>query len=387
MALPLSYSLRNLWVRRVTNLLTAGGMSLVVFVFAAVLMLSQGLKDTLVATGSPLNALALRRSAQTEVQSVITPEQAAVLQALPEVRLDDRGRPLAAPELLVLINAPKIAGGSGNLQVRGTYPWAPAIRQQVRLKAGRMFRPGTPEIVVGSAVAEGFKGAALGGNLRFARRDWPVVGVMQGGNTGFDSEIWGDVNHVQQAFRRQAYSSVLLALRDPAMFEPLARRLAGDPRLPLDYKREQQYYEEQSAAMADFLRVLGMVLTGIFGLGACVGAMITMYAAVANRIVEVGTLRALGFGRRDILLAFMAEALGLALAGGLIGLAGASTLQWLSISTVNWATFSELAFNFNLTGSIAAQSLLFAAIMGLAGGLLPAARAARLKIVDALRSG
>lgn len=387
MAIPLSYSLRNLWVRRLTTALTAGGMALVVFVFAAVLMLAQGLKDALVSTGSPDNALAVRRAAQAEMQSIIPLDQAPLVETQPEIAVDQEGQPLAVREIVVLISLPKADGaGAGNVSVRGTRPSSLRMRPQTRMVQGRMFTPGSSEIVVGKNIARGFVGAGLGGSLTFARRAWTVVGVMDGGGSGFDSEIWGDVEQLRQAFRRPVYSSVLMTLRDPGLFGQLKQRLESDPRLPIEIKRERQYYEEQSQAMATFIHVLGLVLTIIFSVGAMLGAMITMYAAVANRTVEVGTLRALGFRRRDILLAFLAESLLLSLLGGLAGLGGAALMQLVHISTMNWSTFSELAFSFRLTPAIALQTLAFALGMGLLGGFLPSLRAARLGIVEALRA-
>jgi ABC-type lipoprotein release transport system permease subunit len=385
--IPLAYSLRNLWVRRLTTALTAGGMALVVFVFAAVLMLAQGLKETLVSTGSPDNALAVRRAAQAEVQSIIPLDQAPLVETQPEIAVDQQGQTLAVREIVVLISLPKQSGeGAGNVMVRGTRPFSLGMRTQVHLAQGRMFTPGSSEIVVGKNIAQGFVGAGLGGSLSFARRTWMVTGVMDSGGSGFDSEIWGDVEQLRQAFRRPVYSSVLVTLRDPGLFDQLKERLESDPRLPIEIKRERQYYEEQSEAMARFIRILGLVLTIIFSVGAMLGAMITMYAAVANRTVEVGTLRALGFRRRDILLAFLAESLFLSLLGGLAGLGGAALMQLVRISTMNWSTFSELAFSFRLTPAIALQTLAFALAMGLLGGFLPSVRAARLGIVEALRS-
>jgi ABC-type antimicrobial peptide transport system permease subunit len=218
-------------------------------------------------------------------------------------------------------------------------------------------------------------------------RDWTVVGIFEAGSTGFSSEIWGDVDQLMQAFRRPVYSSVTFKLHDPAEFSAFKGRIEGDPRLTLEAKRETRYYEDQSEAMAKFLRILGITLTIIFSLGAVIGAMITMYAAVANRVVEIGTLRALGFRRGSVLAAFILEALLLGLLGGIVGLVGASFMQLITISTMNWQTFSELAFSFTLSPRIIGQSLLFALLMGFVGGLLPALRAARMKVVDALRAG
>jgi ABC-type antimicrobial peptide transport system permease subunit len=273
-----------------------------------------------------------------------------------------------------------------NVTVRGLSPAGIALRPQVRISAGRMFRPGSTEIVAGRSIAERFAGTGLGERLRFGGRDWTVVGTFDAGGSGFDSEIWGDVDQMMQSFRRQAYSSVVARLADPAAFEPLKRRLEADVRLTVDVKRERQFYEEQSAALSSFISILGMTLSVIFSLGAVIGAAITMYGAVANRTGEIGALRALGFRRRAILAAFLAEALLLAALGWGLGLGLASLMQLVHISTMNWQSFSELAFSFTLTPKIVVQSLVFAAVMGLAGGVLPALRAARLKIVDALRA-
>jgi putative ABC transport system permease protein len=378
--IPLSYSLRNLWTRKLTTVLTAGGMALVVFVFAAVLMLDAGLRQALVSTGQADNVVVTRRAAASEVQSGVERAQAALVESQPEVAL-------ASKECVVLIAQPKRAGGTvSNVTVRGLSPAGVALRPQVRIAAGRMFRPGSTEIVAGRSIAERFTGTGLGERLRFGGRDWTVVGVFDAGGSGFDSEIWGDVDQMMQSFRRQAYSSVVARLADPQGFEPLKRRLEEDVRLTVDVKRERQFYEEQSAALSTFISILGLTLSVIFSLGAMIGAAITMYAAVANRTGEIGALRALGFRRRAILTAFLAEALALAGLGWALGLGLASLMQLVHISTMNWQSFSELAFSFTLTPKIVVQSLAFAAVMGFAGGVLPALRASRLKIVDALRA-
>jgi ABC-type lipoprotein release transport system permease subunit len=378
--IPLSYSLRNLWTRKLTTVLTAGGMALVVFVFAAVLMLDAGLRQALVSTGQADNVVVTRRAAASEVQSGVERPQAALVESQPEIAA-------ASKECVVLIAQPKRASGTvSNVTVRGLSPAGIALRPQVRISAGRMFRPGSTEIVAGRSIAERFAGTGLGERLRFGGRDWTVVGTFDAGGSGFDSEIWGDVDQMMQSFRRQAYSSVVARLADPAAFEPLKRRLEADVRLTVDVKRERQFYEEQSAALSSFISILGMTLSVIFSLGAVIGAAITMYGAVANRTGEIGALRALGFRRRAILAAFLAEALLLAALGWGLGLGLASLMQLVHISTMNWQSFSELAFSFTLTPKIVMQSLVFAAVMGLAGGVLPALRAARLKIVDALRA-
>jgi ABC-type antimicrobial peptide transport system permease subunit len=362
-------------------------MALVVFVFAAILMLAEGLQQTLVETGSYDNVVAVRKGSGTEVQSGVDRYQASVVETLPQIAIANNGKPLLAKEVLVLITLPRRGSGiASNASVRGIGEQSLALRPQAKLIEGRLPRPGTPEIMVGVSAAKRFEGIALGGSLRFALQDWSVVGIFDAGKTAFSSEVWGDVDQLMQAFRRPVYSSVIFRLTDPAQFQQVKQSIENDPRLTLEAKRENLYYAEQSEMMAKFLRILGMSLTIIFSLGAVIGAMITMYAAVANRTAEIGTLRALGFQRIAILLAFLLESIALGLIGGLAGLFFASFLQFITISTVNFQTFSELAFSFTLTVSIAFRSLFFSLIMGLVGGLLPAFRASRMKIVDALRA-
>jgi len=387
MGIPYYYSFRNLWTRRLTTLLTAIGMALVVFVFAATLMLAEGLQKTLVDTGSYDNVVTIRRSSQSEVQSGVERVQASIVESQPEIAVGADGRPLVAKELVVLFYLTKRGSTKpANVVIRGVGPESHLLRPQVKLVQGRMPCPGSSEIMAGASIAKRFQGCGIGEKLRFAMRDWTVVGIFDAGSTGFSSEVWGDVDQLMQAFRRPVYSSVLFKLRDTGDFSKVKARLESDPRLTLEAKRETRYYLDQSEAMAKFLRILGLTLTIIFSLGAVIGAMITMYAAVANRVVEIGTLRALGFRRGSILTAFILESLFLGLLGGVVGVFCASFMQLITISTMNWQSFAELAFNFALTPGIIVESLLFSLFMGLSGGLLPAFRAARLNIVDALRS-
>jgi ABC-type antimicrobial peptide transport system permease subunit len=387
MAIPFSYSFRNLWTRRLTTVLTASGMALVVFVFAATLMLAEGLRKTLVETGSYDNVIVIRKASESEVQSGVDRQQAQIVETQPEIAVGKDGNPLIAKELVVLISLMKRGTNKpANVVIRGIGDASLALRPQVRLAEGRMPRAGSSEIIAGESVAKRFKGGGIGETVRFGKRDWMVVGIFEAGTTGYSSEIWGDVDQLMQAFRRPVYSSVLFKLRDSAEFKFVKARLESDPRLTVEAKRETKYYSDQSEMMATFLRILGITLTIIFSLGAMIGAMITMYAAVANRTAEIGTLRALGFGRRSILISFLMESILLGLVGGCAGLFFASFMQLITISTMNWQTFSELAFSFSLTTSIAVSSLLFSVVMGLIGGILPAFRAARLNIVEALRA-
>ncbi len=385
MKIPLMYSLRNLWTRRLTTVLTASGMALVVFVFSAILMLAEGLQKTLVDTGSYDNVVVIRKASVSEVQSGVERLQASIVETQPEVSIGSQGKPLVAKELVVLITLPKRGSDKpANVVIRGITENSMVLRPQVKLIEGRMPRTGSSEIIAGQSIAKRFKGGGVGETLRFAMRDWTVVGVFEAGNTGFSSEIWGDVDQLMQAFRRPVYSSVIFKLRDSSEFEKVKKRIEGDPRLTLDAMRETKYYEKQSEMMAKFLRILGLSLTLIFSLGAIIGAMITMYAAVANRTSEIGTLRALGFQRSSILTTFLLESFVLAFSGGLVGLFLASFLQLYTVSTMNWQTFSELAFSFSLTLEIVLEAMIFSLVMGFVGGMLPAFRASRMNIVEAL---
>jgi putative ABC transport system permease protein len=387
MKIPLTYVVRNLATRRLTTILTAGGMALVVYVFATVLMLAAGLEQTLVATGQDDNVVVIRRSAQTEIQSGIDRVQAGVVESLPDIATGEDGQKLVSKEPVVLINLPKRGTGKpANVVIRGVTPQGLALRPQVRIVEGRMARPGTAEIIAGRSIANTFQGAAIGETMRFASRDWTVVGVFDAGRTGFDSEIWGDAEQMFQAFRRQAFSVLVFRLADTARFDAVKREIESDPRLTLEAKRETRFYAEQSEALSKFISYLGTTISVIFSIGAVIGAMITMYASVASRTAEIGTLRALGFPRRAVLAAFLVESLLLGLLGGAIGLVAASFMQALSISTMNFQTFAELAFSFTLTPRIVGAALGFALAMGFVGGFLPAVRAARMKIVDALRA-
>jgi ABC-type lipoprotein release transport system permease subunit len=387
MAIPFSYSMRNLLTRRLTTVLTAGGMALVVFVFSTILMLSDGLRKTLVETGSYDNVVVIRKGSATEVQSGIEREQANIVETEPDISIGQDGKKLLAKELVVLINLPKKDGDKpSNVVIRGIGSSSIQLRPQVRLVEGRLPRLGSTEIIVGRSIYKTFKNVGINESVCCGLRNWRVVGIFDAGSTAFSSEIWGDADQLMQAFRRPAYSSVIFKLRDPAKFDTLKSRIESDPRLTLEARRETKYYLDQSEVMAKFLRILGFSLTLIFSVGAIIGAMITMYAAVASRTQEIGTLRSLGFQRRSILAAFILESLILGFIGGFVGLFIASFMQFVTISTMNFQTFAELAFSFVLTIENMVQAMAFSLIMGLLGGVLPAIRASRMNIVEALRT-
>jgi ABC-type antimicrobial peptide transport system permease subunit len=276
-----------------------------------------------------------------------------------------------------------------NVTVRGVSQTVYQLRSQIKLIEGRLFNPSLRELIVGKSINNKFEGAQIGSKVKFAGDQWEIVGLFEAEGSGFESEMWGDANQLLSAFNRESSVSTLtLKLDDMANYEDFKRSFETDKRLlPFETKTEQKYFEEQSEYLAGFIRVLGIFITIIFSFGATIGAMITMYSAVANRTVEIGTMRSLGFSRRSILSAFLFEALLTSVVGGVIGLFIASFLQFFTISTLNWNSFSELAFSFSLSPSIIISSLIFALVMGVLGGFFPSVRAARLNIVKALRAG
>jgi ABC-type antimicrobial peptide transport system permease subunit len=371
-----------------TTFITVFGIALVAFVFAAVLMMARGVRETLVATGDPANAIIVRKAAQGEISSIIDGTTAGIVRTLPHIAKTADGAPVVSGEPVVVINLEKTDGGLSNVIVRGVSPLATTMRPQVKIVDGRMFSFGAREVIAGVSMSDRFRGAQIGDQVKFAGDQWTVVGTFEASKSGFESEIWGDALQLLSAFNRgNAVSSMTVRLEGEERFDDFKRAFEADQRLnQFETKRERQYFEEQSEAMAIFIRIFGIFITVFFSLGSTVGAMITMYAAVANRTVEVGTLRALGFRRRSVLAAFLTESLLIALIGGAVGLALASVLQFFQISTLNFGSFAELAFSFALTPDIVLTTLFFSLGMGFIGGFLPAVRAARLNIVNALRA-
>ncbi|MGE5175068.1 MAG: ABC transporter permease [Hyphomicrobiales bacterium] len=383
--LPLVYSVRHLAARRVSTLLTALGIALVAWVFIFTLALAGGFEAALRTTGSPDDAIVVRSGAVGELTSIVSRDAATIVESQPEVARAPDGRPLAAGELLVVWNLPRKTGGATNVVVRGVAAKSMALRPRIRIVSGRLFRPGLDEIVVGKMVSERFRNAAVGDRLKLSGREWTVVGVFDAGGTAFDSEIWGDVELFMPVFDRPVFQSVTLRLDDRSHFAALKKRLEADPRLTVSVRREDEFYAAQSGMLARLLRSLGLFVTLIMALGAVFGALNTMYAAVGARTKEIGTLRALGFGRGAVLLAVLVESVLLALLGGAIGCLFALPVRSFTTGTMSFATFSELAFRFQVTPGMLLLGLLFAATMGLVGGFFPARKAASLPIVEALR--
>jgi len=388
MQIPLKYILRSSTSRRLTTVITMLGIALVVFVFTAVLMMANGVQKTLRSTGSDDNMIVVRKAAMSEIMSILDREAASIVVNLPQVARFADGRPMSSKEVVVIINLDKLgADGISNVTVRGVEEAAFQLRPQVRIVEGRMFRWGAREVIAGAGITDRFVGAQIGETVKFGGDVWTVVGIFDSDGSGFDSELWGDLNQIADAFKRSSLSTVTARLKNPNDFSEVTSAFESDNRLQyFTAKREKKFFEEQSEMMATFIRILGIFITVIFSTGATIGAMITMYGSVANRTVEIGTMRALGFYRRSILLAFLIESIVLSLGGGAVGLALASLLQFFTISTLNFGSFSELAFSFALSPRIATQSLGFSLLMGLLGGFLPSVRAARLDIIQALRA-
>jgi putative ABC transport system permease protein len=381
-----SYNLRSMVVRKATAAMTAGGIAMVVAVFVMTLAIAQGFRATLVASGSPQNVIVLRKGATSETVSAVLRSDVPIVESLPQVARGADRQAIASPELVVIIALPRTTDDQpANVPVRGVGSKAFQLHDLLTFVEGRPFTPGTREINVGRLATGRFKGLSLGSDVKFGSNTWKVVGVFTAGDASFESEVWGDVDLMMPAFQRGGYQSMTVKLVDPSLFDSFKAALAADPRLILEPQREQDYYAEQSRLMTTVIRVFGTFVTLILSIGAMFGAMNTMYAAVAYRTREIGTLRALGFGRFRIVSAFLAESVALALVGGLIGCVLALPVHGLSTGTTNFSGFSEVAFKFRITPALLAGGLVFAMMMGAIGGLLPAIRAARIPVARALR--
>jgi ABC-type lipoprotein release transport system permease subunit len=383
--IPLIYNVRNLAVRRVSTILTALGIGLVAWVFIFTLALAGGFQSALTTTGSSQNVMVIRKGSTSELMSIVSREAAGAVLSQEEVARAADGTPLAAAELMVVWNLPRKSGTWTNVVVRGVSPKSLALRPKMRLVQGRMYRPGLDEVVVGSMVAHRFQNCSVGDRLKLAGREWTVVGVLDAGGAAYDSEIWGDVELFMPVFDRPVFQSMTLRLRDPSQFPALKKRLEADPRLSVEVEREDRFYAAQSGMLAALLRGLGFFVTSIMSLGAVFGALNTMYAAVASRTKEIGALRAIGFSRGAVLTSVLVESVLLALLGGAIGCLLAIPVRTFTTGTMSFATFSELAFRFQVTPGMMLAGLVFSAAMGLVGGFFPARRAATMPIVEALR--
>jgi len=386
MAIPLKYNLRNLRVRWRLTLATALGIALVVAVFIMVMALARGLSATYVSTGDERNLLVLRKGSTAESNSQLTITEVSRIRYLDGIVRDRDGGPLVSPEIIVLMNLPRIDGnGNANVLVRGMRAAGLELRPQARIIEGRMFKPGLRECVVSRRIADRFADCRVGQSFRSGATVWRVVGMFDAAKTAYDSEIWIDADEARAVFKRDFYGSVLLRAASPAAAAALTQRIEGDRILTVRVLPETEYYREQTQ-MAGPIQFLGGFLAVIMSIGAAFSAMNTMYAAIGSRTREIGTLRVLGFKRREIYASFLIESIALALIGGLLGCLLSLPLNGIATGTIGWNTFAEIAFEFRITGELLMRGMLFALVMGILGGLLPARTAARKPVLDALRA-
>jgi ABC-type lipoprotein release transport system permease subunit len=387
MAIPIVYNARSVLQRPWSTLATALGIGLVVAILVLALALAHGFQASLVETGSDANAIVMRKGADSELTSGIGRPTANIVMGLTDVALGAGGRPLASPEVVVLINQDRKGGrGSSNVTIRGVNPEALALRDRVRIVDGRMFRPGAAEVIVGSRIADRFVGFGLGEQVRLGQRAFAVVGHFAAGGSAFESEVWGDNAVLMPVLRGDVFQSVTIRMKDPARFAALKREIESDPRLAVQVQRERDYYEGQSEGLATTIRIAGTLIVIIMAVGAIFAAMNTMFAAVGTRTREIATLLTLGFSPWAVMTSFVVESVIVALVGGVLGCLIALPVNGMATSTTNFATFSEVAFAFRITPPIVATGLVFSGLLGVAGGLLPAWQAARLPLAAGMRA-
>ena len=386
MALPLKYNLRNLVVRKGSTLATAFTIGLTVAVFLLVMALARGIDLTLESSGDPLNLIVLREGSTAELNSTVSREQYNDLIYLDGV-VREGEQPLATAEIITLIYKPRKGQSQGsNITIRGVSPMSFKLHTGFQIASGKTFQPGLTEAVVSKRINERFQGLDIGDKFRIQTTDYTVVGIFESGGKAFESEVWVDVNSLASTTKRDSFSSVLLRAKDQNALTALSKRITDDPKLHLKALSERTFYEDQQGIASGLLKGLAVFIALIMAVGAGFAGMNTMYAAVARRTKEVGTLRVLGFGRLSILIAFILESVAVALIGAAIGILLTMPLNFVSTGTSNWATFSEIAFNFRVTVDLMLMALIFGGIIGFIGSLLPSIRAARLRIVEALRA-
>jgi putative ABC transport system permease protein len=389
MAIPLSYNLRSARERWTSSLVAVLGIAGTVGVFVAMLALARGFKATLTSSGLPQNAIIQRGGADTDMTSILTLDEIRVVEDLPQVARDGGGRPVVSPEVVVIASIPlRDTGTDANVQVRGVLPGVLDVRENVKLVEGRFIRPGLAEAVVGRGARVAYAGLDLGATVRLGAGTWTIVGVFDANGSAFDSEVWADANVLDGFYQRPTniFQSAAVQLRSEDDFPAFEATLKGDPRLNVQAIREPAYYEKQSELVSTLITVLGSLVAVVMGLGAVFGALNTMYSAVSERSREIAVLRAVGFGGGSIVLSFFVEALVIAVVGGLVGCVAVLPVNGITTGTINWQTFSHLAFAFRITPDLLAMGMAFALVMGALGGLPPAIRAARANVAHALRA-
>jgi putative ABC transport system permease protein len=386
-AIPLIYNVRSVRARWTSTIVAVLGIAGTVGVFVAMLSLAHGFKATLVASGSPGNALVLRAGSPSEMMGGVTLESVKVIQDAPGIARGPNG-PLVTQEVVGVMPIPLISTGTdANVQIRGVSPNVLEIRKFVKITEGRMFEPGLTELVAGKNASKTYSGLTLGNTIDMAGGHWKVVGIFDAGGSSFDSEIWCDSRVLNDILKRPAniFQSVTVHLDSPDSFRSFKDTLTSDPRLNVDVTREVDYYAKQSSTMTRLITVLGGLVAFIMAVGAVFGALNTMYSAVSERGREIATMRALGFNASSVVFSFLVEALLISFIGGIIGCLVVLPLNGLTTSTMNFQTFSNIAFAFKITPQLLLQGIFFALAMGVIGGLLPAIRAASLPVATALR--
>jgi putative ABC transport system permease protein len=387
MAIPLSYNVRNVRVRWQVTLLAVGGIALVVAVFAVLMSMSEGFKAALRSTGRPDNAIVVQRGSGSELTSGIPLADRNTIVVDARVARDASGQPLASWEQVVVIGLPRASDGvQANVTLRAVTPRAFGVRGGIRVVEGRSFTPGLDEVIVGRRLTKRIRGLEIGGSVKYQQKLFRIVGHFESEGAAFESEVWGDYDTFSAIFQRGGGSnSLVLRMKDPAAIPELDRFIRAQPQMQLQALSERQYYEEQAGPLARVLNGLASFVALVMGVGAVFGAINTMYAIVASRTREIGTLRALGFSRRAILASFLLESVILAIVGGAVGCLLAFPMNGFSTGTGQTQSFSEIAFDFRITPAIVLTGMAFAVVMGILGGLLPALRGSRLPITQALR--
>jgi ABC-type antimicrobial peptide transport system permease subunit len=388
MAIPIAYNLRSVLNRPVSTATTALGIGLTVAIYIGALALAAGFRASLVSTGSPDNALVLRKGADSEISSGITLDQTSILKAHPAVAVGLDGRPRASAEMVIVVNKPRLGQtGSSNVMLRGVDPAAADLRGGVRIVAGRAFTPGTDEVIVAKRIASRFANCNIGDKLRFENRDFTVVGQFEASGSAFESEIWGDAAVTMPALNRTGYfQTFVFRMRDPASFAQLKQELESDPRLQVQVLREREFYAAQSETFTGLITAIGTFITIIMAIGAVFGAANTMYAAIGARTREIATMLVLGFGPGAVMVSFVLESVILAVIGGLVGCVLSLPMNGITSGTTNFQSFSEMTFQFRITPAILLQALVFSAVLGVIGGFFPALKAARQSLSRALRA-
>ena len=387
MAIPLIYNFRSVKARWTSAIVAVVGIAGTVGVFVAMLSLARGFKATLVSSGSEDNAIIMRAGATSEMTGGVTVDTVKIIQDKPGIARSADG-PLTTPEVVLVAPIPLISTGTdANVEVRGVSKNVLEIRRNIRMVQGRMFTPGLYEVVVGKNASASYAGLTLGNTISLGSVHWKIVGIFDAGGSSFDSDIWGDAHLIGPAYNRPDtfFQSVTVHLTSPAAFQQLKDAATADPRLNVDVTREIDYYARQSRRLTTLITVLGGIVAAIMAIGAVFGALNTMYSAVAERGREIATMRALGFGGPSVIFSFVIEALLIAFVGGLIGCLAVFPLNGLTTGAMNLQTFSHVAFAFKITPELLGRGVIFALVMGLIGGFLPAVRAARLPVATALR--